>query len=100
LLPRSEPISLGNRQQIYPPKAPLPKVLGKKSTTKLPKEIEKLHYRESLHTVWKHHLSIKKPIANELRQEIGGGTSGRGETEKEIETETGGVGERRRRGGD
>ena len=45
-------------------------------------------------------MSIKKPIANELRQEIGGGTSGRGETEKEIETETGGVGERRRRGGD
>jgi hypothetical protein len=23
---------------------------------------------------YKHHLSIKKPMANELRQEIGGGT--------------------------
>ena len=27
--------------------------------------------------VWKFHLSIEKPVANELRQETGGGSSGR-----------------------
>jgi hypothetical protein len=50
-------------------------------------ELVKSSVRRISCAAWKHHPSIKKPMANKLRQEIGGGTSSR-ERERERESES------------